>query len=207
MAAPCRPVRVSVAKRKGVFSMDTATVDTVTVQAKVKRSRFIIVAIAVCILLLAGVGLQWGKSSSAPTSDVLIRSSFSHVSYMTPEDARATREILEQRDQHELWFKWKLRCGCAPKYEIFFDNQTFAFSPHLNQNGNALSFDYYTVDSDGKDQYVTTYYISPYRDITFFHRLFLKYAEKDEDAASFPKEGRVFADSKPPILGRLLEKH
>lgn len=152
-----------------------------------KRSRIVIVIVVMSIVLLAGAAFQWGKPSFAP--DVTIRcGSTGVVHHMTPVDARATREILEQRDQRELWLKWGIHCACFADYEICFDNQIFAVHHDGGggPKGSCPHIEYYTVDSDGEYHLVTSYFIVPYRDITFFHKLFLKYKERDQGTAPAP---------------------
>lgn len=151
--------------------MDTATMETVTVNTKKKRSR-IIILVVVSIFLLAGAALLWRNCFSTP--DVLFRCpSTSHVCYMTAEDARTTRNILEQRDWREHWIKSTLKWACLPDYFLYFDHQIFGLN-HL-EDDQSIHFEYYTVDSDGEQHYVTSYYFGTSDDVSFFRGLAQKY--------------------------------
>ncbi len=138
-----------------------------------KRSRIIIlVVVVVSILLLAGAVLLWRNCFSTP--DVLFRCpSTSDVRYMAAEDARTTRNILEQRDRREHWIEGTYRCACLPDYYIYFDHQSFGLKDL--EDDQLIRFEYYTVDSDGEQHYVTSYFFGTSDDVSFFRGLAQKY--------------------------------
>ncbi len=173
--------------------------NTDTMKVTKKRFRIIIVAI-IAFILLAGIAFQWGKSSSAPTTSVLFTGE-GGVYYMTPEDAEATRKLLDNRDRYQHWLKSKWSCH-GVDYSIYFDHMSFGLA-HINdtdpKNAHVL---YYTVNDDGKADYVTSYYYAASGDegsgdVAFFRNLIQEYCGKDENS----KKVSVCTDPETLILG------